>query len=80
MKKTNDLEFASIVADASTRLFSAEDARNASSARLVDVACGDYAGFAKNNAIREMRSRIACEKAGKTGYAGCAEMFADYVG
>ena len=79
MKKITDIEFASVVADTSMRLFSEEDARNASNARLVEVAGGDYADFAKDNALREMRSRAACEKAGKVGYAGCSDRFAEYL-
>ena len=79
MKKTNEAKFAAAVAATSMRLFSEEDARNASNARLVEVAGGDYADFAKDNALREMRSRAACEKAGKVGYAGCSERFAAYL-
>lgn len=79
MRNINDIEFVKIVADASMRLFSAEDARDASNARLVEVAGGGYAEFAKKNAVREMRFRAACEKAGKVGYAGCSERFAAYL-
>ena len=79
MKKTNEAKFAAAAAATSMRLFSEEDARNASNARLVEVAGGDYADFAKDNALREMRSRAACEKAGKVGYAGCSERFAAYL-